>query len=108
MKLAALIATVLVGIAPATAQAGCKDHAASGVDWSGCSKKLLMLGSASLDGAKLDGSNLTSTDLGGASLDGANLDSAGPELHLIERGISQERVHGKDRRQPHRAFRGPT
>ena len=76
MKLAALIAVVMLGLAPATAQAGCKDHAGSGVDWTGCSKKLLMLGSVSMDGAKLEGSNLTSTDLGGANLDGANLDNA--------------------------------
>ena len=76
MRMVALLATAILGLSSVGAQAGCKDHAGSGVDWTGCTKKLLVLRSATLDGAKLDGANLTSTDLGEANLDGANLDGA--------------------------------
>ena len=76
MKIQLLAFVFAMAIAPAGALADCKKPASDGVDWTGCTKKLLMLHSVNIKDAKLAGSNLTSTDLSGATLDGANLDGA--------------------------------
>ena len=61
----AVMGAVLVLAGPAVA--GCRDVASPGVDWGGCTKKLIMLPGARLNSADLTKTNFTSTDLGNAT-----------------------------------------
>ena len=54
----------------------CRSAPAPGIDWQGCDKKLLMLGSSDLQDAKLMGADFTTTDLRNTNLLGANLEKA--------------------------------
>jgi uncharacterized protein YjbI with pentapeptide repeats len=74
-KTAALTSALMFALA-APSLAECKNPPAAGVDWSNCSKKLLMLGGADLKEATLVDANLTSTDFSNARLTGSNLDRA--------------------------------
>ena len=56
--------------------ADCGASPKPGVDWSGCSKRNILLGGSNLGGAQLVATDLTSTDLRGADLSRANLSNA--------------------------------
>ena len=101
MRMSVLLVSFFLGFNPGVAEAGCRDHAGSGVEWTGCSKKLLMLQSAKLDGAKLVGSNLTSTDLTGANLDGANLNEADLSYTSLKVCVSERSISRQNRRKPY-------
>ncbi len=56
--------------------AACSDLAGPGVDWSGCDKSGINVGSLDLSGAILVGTNLTDAYFGNANLTGADLTNA--------------------------------
>ncbi len=56
--------------------AACGDPAGPGVDWSGCDKSGINVGSLDLSGAILVGTNLTGAYFGNANLTGAALTNA--------------------------------
>lgn len=56
--------------------ASCRADASAQIDWSGCNKRLLMLGGSVFDGADLQGTDFTFTDLRGSSFNKANLRKA--------------------------------
>ncbi|NNE23865.1 MAG: pentapeptide repeat-containing protein, partial [Rhizobiales bacterium] len=76
MKLVIVATIGALALSASPASAGCKTPPKPGVDWSGCSKKLIMLPGAKLKQANLSETDLTSTDLGNAMLDRAILDEA--------------------------------
>jgi uncharacterized protein YjbI with pentapeptide repeats len=68
----------LAGLAPhmAAAAADCRSYAAPGVDWSNCSKRMLIIQESSLDNANLKAADFSSTDLRKSSLNGVNFEKA--------------------------------
>lgn len=67
---------VLFPAQPTLAAGQCRQEAGPSVDWSDCTKRMLMLGGSILDGANLADADLSGTDLAGSSLKGANLSKA--------------------------------
>ena len=59
-----------------SAEAGCQDPPGPRVDWTGCSRNLLMLGSDNLTAGVFTGAILTSTDFRSAKLTKAKLNEA--------------------------------
>lgn len=72
---AAALASILLVAEPANA-GDCAGVAASGMDWSECSKKNLMLQHSNLQGANLFSTDFAMTDLTSANLNDANLEKA--------------------------------
>lgn len=72
---AVVAAPVAMSALPASA-ADCKAMAAASVDWQGCNKSSLVLGSSALDGALLAETDFSYTDLRSSTLTGANLEKA--------------------------------
>lgn len=72
---AALLALTMLPVTPAAAGV-CGETPYSGVDWSNCTKKHLMLQSSPLSGADLSGADFSLTDLSNADISGANLEKA--------------------------------
>jgi uncharacterized protein YjbI with pentapeptide repeats len=74
---AALALTCLAPLATGIATAAdCRSDPASGVDWSVCNKRLLMLGGSNLEGAMLTETDFTYTDLRGSNVKSANFEKA--------------------------------
>ncbi len=74
LALAAALGGVLLG---SQANAGdCRREAGSGVDWSSCKKRLLMLGGSDFKGANLTETDFSMTDLSRTDMTGAQLEKA--------------------------------
>lgn len=76
LSLAILAGGVFIPALQAYAAANCRSDAVPGTDWQECSKKMLLLGNANLEGANLFGTDFTQTDLRNAVLTKANLEKA--------------------------------
>lgn len=70
--------------------ASCRADASAEIDWSGCNKRLLMLGGSVMDGADLRGTDFTFTDLRGSSFKKANLEKA----KLIRTSLASSQLQG--------------
>lgn len=71
--LSTTIGLALAVMATSPANAGCRDQARPGVDWSECQKARLMIGGIDLSGGIFVQTFFTSSDLRGADLSGADL-----------------------------------
>ncbi|MGV8935963.1 MAG: pentapeptide repeat-containing protein [Allorhizobium sp.] len=66
-----------LGVPSATRASGdCRDYAGSGIDWSQCDKRMLMLGGSVLDNAMLEKTDFSFTDLRKVSAKSANFEKA--------------------------------
>jgi uncharacterized protein YjbI with pentapeptide repeats len=75
--LAVAVVAVTAAVSGSNAMAAsCRDTPDSGVDWSECTKKNLMLEGSDLEKATLVGTDLTQTSLKNVNLAGANLEKA--------------------------------
>lgn len=77
LALCALVfsATIAASAFPARAQ-DCRSSPVAGMNWSGCNKKQLILGSSNLENANLSDTDFSQTDLSGSNLKSANLEKA--------------------------------
>ena len=95
LPLVTAVVTGLLVILPAqnaAAQGQCRADPVPSVDWSGCTKRILMLGGSNLDGANLSDADLSGTDLTGSSLKGANVTKA----NLVRTSLAQSDITGAD------------
>ncbi len=72
----AVLFTILFQLTVYPVAAACSDPAGPGVDWSGCDKSGINVGSLDLSGAILVGTNLAGAYFGNANLTGADLTNA--------------------------------
>jgi uncharacterized protein YjbI with pentapeptide repeats len=87
----ALLTAAALGFSAQLATANdCRSAAAPSVDWQGCDKNLLMLGSSDLRDSNLSEADFSATDLRGANLDGANLEKA----KLLRAGLAGSTAAG--------------
>lgn len=95
LPLATAAISGLLVILPAqttTAQGQCREDPGPSVDWSGCTKRILMLGGSNLDGANLSNADFSGTDLTGSSMKGANVTKA----NLVRTSLAQSDLTGAD------------
>jgi len=76
MKAALIVAASLLALSAAQAAPDCSASAAPGVDWTGCSKKVIVISGSDLKGATLVEADFTSTDLRDSNLMAANFEKA--------------------------------
>src|SRR5215218_4342042 len=76
MKAIRVLPALLALILTQSAEAGCRDSPRPQVDWTGCSKRLLMLGGDDLTEGVFSRAVLTSTEFRRAKLARAKLDEA--------------------------------
>lgn len=89
--LLALAGTAALAIDTASA-ADCRSDASRGVDWQGCAKKMLLLGSSNLEDANLYDADFSQTDLRYANLKNANLE----KTRLVRTSIAGAKADGAD------------
>lgn len=77
---------------PTAAVEQCRQDAGPSVDWSNCTKRMLMLGGSNLEGANLADADFSGTDLAGSSVKGANVTKAS----LVRTSLAQSDLTGAD------------
>jgi uncharacterized protein YjbI with pentapeptide repeats len=75
-KAGLIVATSLLALSVAKAAPDCSASAAPGADWTGCSKKVIVISGSDLKGATLVETDFTSTDLRDSNLMAANFEKA--------------------------------
>jgi uncharacterized protein YjbI with pentapeptide repeats len=83
---------VILPAQPTSAEGQCRDDPGPSVNWSDCTKRMLMLGGSNLDGANLAEADFSATDFAGSSMKGANVTKAG----LVRTSLAQSDLTGAD------------
>ncbi|MBL8576630.1 MAG: pentapeptide repeat-containing protein [Mesorhizobium sp.] len=76
VKAALMMVASLMALSVAEAAPDCQASAAPGIDWTGCSKKVIVISGSDLNGATLVETDFTSTDLRDSNLMAANFEKA--------------------------------